>query len=176
MKERSYSFTDKSKWPRGEWDSEPDKVQFMTAAGLPGLIVRGPSGALCGYAGVAEGHPFFGVGYSGCPEACGGERWPSEGESKCEHDRPIDAIEAHGGLTYADACQPGEGERGICHVPDAGEPDHVWWFGFDCAHSGDLCPSFEKFHQSGYDYYKGIAYVRLGVESLAAQLAAMATK
>jgi hypothetical protein len=39
----------------------------------------------------------------------------------------------HGGLTYADRCQ-----GAICHVPQPGESDDVWWLGFDCNHSGDL--------------------------------------
>ena len=28
----------------------------------------------------------------------------------------------------------------ICHLPEPGEPDDLWWFGFDCAHFGDLMP------------------------------------
>lgn len=34
--------------------------------------------------------------------------------------------------------------RLICHIPAPGEPDHVWWFGFDCAHAGDFIPSYER--------------------------------
>jgi hypothetical protein len=41
-----------------EWDNEPDRVEFESL-GLPCLIVRNPFGALCGYVGVPEGHPWY---------------------------------------------------------------------------------------------------------------------
>jgi hypothetical protein len=51
-------------------------------------------------------------------------------------------VSVHGGLTYSHECQDS-----ICHLDDSGES--VWWFGFDCAHSGDLSPKMnmlmEKF-------------------------------
>ncbi len=38
------------------------EIQFKTHGGLPGLIVRsGQTGPLCGYVGVLEGHPCYGV-------------------------------------------------------------------------------------------------------------------
>jgi hypothetical protein len=40
--------------------------------------------------------------------------------------------DAHGGLTYKDACR-----EDICHK---GNGDEVQWIGFDCAHAGDLVP------------------------------------
>lgn len=46
--------------------------------------------------------------------------------------RGIDDIEVHGGLSYSDKC-----EETICHTSDA---DEVWWLGFDCSHSFDVCP------------------------------------
>jgi hypothetical protein len=62
----------------GEWDNEPDKLSWCdTKSGLQCHIVRGPMSALCGYVGIPEGHPYFGLGYD-----------------------DID-ISAHGGLTYA---------------------------------------------------------------------------
>lgn len=69
----------------------------------------------------------------------------------------------HGGLTYASEC------RGhICHVPEPGKPEDVWWFGFDCAHSGDLTPCL------GFDFpgstYHDVAYVQAECRSLAKQL------
>src|SRR4051812_44340660 len=113
MEYREYKTVDKSTWGPGDWQDEPDKVQWQDeATGLPCLIVRGPSGALCGYVGVAEGHPLFAKEYSSAD------------------------VEVHGGLTFADFCQQTTNEaRHVCHVPAPGEPDHVWWFGFDCAHS-----------------------------------------
>lgn len=152
MKTIEYRSVDKADWQRGEWDNEPDKRQWQDAdTGLPCLIVRGPSGALCGYVGVPETHPYFGKGYDS-----------------------VDA-DAHGGLTFADHCRPGATEgRGICHIPGEGETDHVWWLGFDCAHSGDYCPAYSRkpyaFLPEGYETYKTIAYVTSECASLAAQL------
>lgn len=175
MEELSFTTVDKSSWPSGPWNEEPDKLQFMTAAGLPGLIVRGPIGALCGYIGVAEPHPLFGVDYNGCPKYCGGDRYALEGEMQCNDESPESLFTVHGGLTFSDFCQPGEERRGICHVPDvsAGEPERVWWFGFDCAHCGDVTPKHD-FNFDVFAVYRDLAYVRREVESLAAQLAKVA--
>jgi len=147
MKNREWTYTDKSTWPRGEWDSEPDKAQWTDeATGLPCLVVRGPSGALCGYVGVAEGHPWFGKDYD-----------------------DVDA-ECHGGLTFSNFCQPHEDnpERGICHIVDDEEDGHVWWVGFDCAHSGDLAPRHD-FSFGNYDTYRNLAYVKRECARLAQQ-------
>lgn len=146
---------DKSSWARGPWDFEPDKVQWQDpATGLPCLIVRGPSGALCGYVGVSAGHPLFGKAYD---------------ETE---------LSAHGGLTFSNMCQEGMSEAsGICHKPAAGEPDHVYWFGFDCAHAGDLTPGTDaalarfgsRFHIPG-NTYKSLEYVQAQCLDLARQL------
>lgn len=73
-------------------------------------------------------------------------------------------VEVHGSVTYTDKCR-----GAICHVPKPGEPDDVWWIGFDCAHSGDVVPAHGPF--SPYDSYKDAHYVVREVESLASQLA-----
>jgi hypothetical protein len=156
MQTKEYRTVDKSDWIDGEWKNEPDKVQWQDeATGLPCLIVRGPSGALCGYVGVSESHPLYKKDY--------------------EHAD----VEVHGGLTFADMCADAADEsRHICHVPDLGEPDHVWWFGFDCAHSGDVCPKYAKEHGtfplSALESYRSLGYVRSEVRGLAWQLAALA--
>lgn len=147
-------------WPSGEWDDEPDKVHWKDAAtGLDCLAVRNPRrGNWCGYVAVTEGHPAFGNGYS-----------------------DVDA-DVHGGLTFADFCQETEGpHRGICHVPFPGEPDRVWWLGFDCAHAWDYCPEDKRLADEkggcftiGYDEtYRTLGYVRMHCRNLAHQLAAM---
>ena len=144
-------------WPRGDWDGEPDKVQWQDAlTGLPCLAVRNPHrGHWCGYVGVSEDHPLYGRNYMDTD------------------------FEVHGGITYADSCQPGDDEsQGICHTPDPGEPDHVWWFGFDCAHSGDWSPCEAKYEQEKggvftqheYETYKTLAYVQQQCRRLAIQL------
>ena len=153
---------DRSGWEPGPWDGEPDKVNWTTEAGLPGMIVRNGAGALCGYVAVTKGHPWFGVKYGyqdGCPDSM---------------------VQVHGGLTYSEKCA-----GAICHVPKDGEEDDVWWFGFDCNHSGDLAPGrgvnpmrmlYGLFgsddFSSRYDgEYRTVDYVRGEVESLAKQIA-----
>jgi hypothetical protein len=146
---------DKTAWPRGVWDTEPDKIQWQDeATSLPCLIVRGPHGSLCGYVGVAESHPLY----------------RKEG----------DDLDVHGGITFGSLCAEGADEaKGICHKPGAGEPDHVWWFGFDTAHAGDFCPKFDTNLGAPTGWgenvaYRDIAYVEGECRSLAKQLAAMA--
>jgi hypothetical protein len=147
---------DKSDWvSRGEWDNEPDKIQWQDeATGLPCLIVRGPVGSLCGYVGVADGHPAHGKDYDAIYN--------------------LMDVDVHGGLTFAASCSPNaKEERGICHKPAPGEPDHVWWLGFDCAHLGDVCPQFDRPGRYGGDsWYKNIAYVEGECRKLAQQLIA----
>jgi len=155
MDSRTWNTTDKSTWGDGEWQHEPDKEQFTDeATGLPCLIKRNQSGALCGYVGVAEGHPWFGKGYD-----------------------EVDA-DVHGGLTYADFCQEGPEEQTICHVPGPGEPDRVWWLGFDCAHGWDLSPAAAARerdiglpHYISDQTYKHVAYVKAQCSGLAAEAA-----
>jgi hypothetical protein len=212
-----YRTIDKSTWGDGAWQAEPDKVQWVDeATGLDCLIVRGPSGALCGYVGVPESHPLHGKDYSGCT------RDPRCEENWCDHS-PESRLRVHGGLTFADACQePTEEQwlalpnkindagmlaeaakhpqgdsaerlarfreqesmtfeewrdyhmaRRICHLPEPGRPDNIWWFGFDCAHSGDLSPKYAAtlrgFRDHG-DEYRDIAYVQGECAQLAQQL------
>lgn len=161
MQTKEWNFIDKATWGKGAWLSEPDKTQWTDAAtGLPCLAVRNPhSGHWCGYVGVAEGHPLFGVGY-GDAQAADGE-W----------------IDVHGGLTFSDFCTEGEArEFGICHIPDEGEPERVYWFGFDCAHLGDLAPA-RRMRERGMgfaadlgDKYRTLGYVKAECAKLATQL------
>lgn len=134
---------DRSGWGSGPWDGEPDRIQWTDeTTGLPCLIQRNHLGNLCGYVAVERAHP--------------------------DHGKDYDAVDVnvHGGLTYANSCS-----RYICHVPEPGKPDDVWWFGFDAAHAWDLVPSMnrvgERFNE---DVYRDVAYVRAEIESLAVQL------
>ncbi len=142
----------KKEWGPGAWRSEPDRVEFE-AHGFPALIVRQmKSGHLCGYVGVPPGHPWHGKGWSDGLD-----------------------IDVHGGITYARKC-----EGDVCHIPKPGEPEDIWWLGFDCAHANDFRPADEAYmaslgidaHAFGlgeYETYKDIAYVRSEIESLALQ-------
>lgn len=152
MQTLEYRTVDKSGWGEGPWKGEPDKMQWQDeATKLPCLIVRNAGGALCGYVGVAEGHPLYGKGYE-------------------DFD-----VDVHGGLTFADKCADfGNEAEHICHVPAPDEPQHVWWFGFDCAHGYDLspraqCSSLPSLRQSGT--YKDVPYVKAQIAQLAQQLA-----
>lgn len=150
MKEQEWTYVDRSTWPEhgnADWDNEPDKKQWLDKeTGLPCLIVRGPSGALCGYVGVPSTHPCFEKDYG---DVC---------------------VEVHGGLTFSDRCHPREEFKGICHIVEEGDDDNVWWLGFDCAHYGDITPAYD----SMIDWessYKNFRYVQNEVEFLAKQLA-----
>jgi hypothetical protein len=141
-------------WPEGPWMTEPDKVNWRTKAGLPGMIVRSQSGNLCGYVAVPKGHPAYRADMS---------------------DERLYDLSVHGGVTYASACK-----GSICHVPEPGEPDDVWWIGFDCAHSGDWRPSAAAPYlgdlasmPSAWEEYRDIHYVTREVEHLARQLVEM---
>jgi hypothetical protein len=173
METKEYRTIDKSDWGPGAWQNEPDKMQWRDeATGFPCLIVRSPLGNLCGYVGITEGHPWFGKDYNrGKVTSCDG----------CDHENdyhyactPAGNLRVHGGITYSDFCQPSKNEaKGICHLPSPGEPDHVYWFGFDCGHCDDLSPTMERRLQmfsSDRLIYRDLAYVREQVASLALQL------
>lgn len=181
METKEWRTEDKTDWPRGEWDGEPDKIQWPDeATGLPCLIVRNRSGALCGYVGVADGHPAYGIEYD-------------DVKVSTEDGYP----DVHGGLTFASFCAETKDEsRYICHVPGPGEPHKVWWLGFDCHHAGDYAPGSDaRYRQivseaqwrdhnaalglgapTGWGTtieYRNVAYVREQCTALAKQLAGM---
>lgn len=155
---KEWTNIDKSGWPRGTWDSEPDKVQWKDkATGLPCLAVRHPTlGHWCGYVGVTAGHPAHRKEYG---------------------DAVVDSVEVHGGLTFAAGCSHGtDPGKGICHVPAPGEPDDVWWFGFDCAHLGDMSPGMGRVSFDPSAFYKHLPFVERECTELAAQIAALAER
>lgn len=202
METIEYRTIDKSGWGNGAWVAEPDKKQWKDpTTGLPCLIVRNPVGALCGYVGVPNGHPAYGKDYDDvevdvhggltfahrCAKTPTEEDWqkwrehllarrdeakqyPRGDVANALRDRAaeLDGFDAYSAWVTA---------AHICHKVAAGESDDVWWLGFDCAHSGDLCPTSEmRIPSSSYlrsrETYKDIAYVMDQVTSLAAQLAA----
>jgi len=147
---RQETFLDKSQWPeRGPWDAEPDKAQWIDAeTGLPCLAVRARS-HWCGYVGVTEGHPLFLKDYDNAD------------------------LSVHGGITFSGPCS-----GHICHVPEPHQPDHVWWFGFDCMPGGDIAPcttqsmfDFESIYPRG-GIYRTLDYVKSECRNLARQLKA----
>lgn len=163
MTETAYTTVDKTTWPRGAWDNEPDKIQWVDEeTGLDCLIHRHERlGHLCGYVGVPFTHKLHGLSYNEAYDLLrvpDDEGWPDTG---------------HGDLTYADACQETDDEtKGICHVPEPGRPHDVWWFGFDCAHFGDLSPNISLGFDDGYETYRTVPYVKKCTADLARTLAA----
>lgn len=139
---------DREGWDSGPWDSEPDRVDFVSS-GFACLMTRAVLGHWCGYVGVPEGHAYFAKDY--------------------DH---VD-VSVHGGLTYADHCQ-----GAICHVPKPGMPEKVWWLGFDCAHLGDKIPGMytTKLRAMGVglrdrdESYKDMNWVKRETKRLAKQL------
>ena len=138
------SLVDRKDWPRkdGPWNQEPDRIQWRDPeTGSVCLIKRNAYGGLCGYVGVAPGHPWHNLNYMG-----------------------LIGVQVHGGLTYSDHCQD-DPINGICHVPNPGEADHLYWLGFDCGHSFDLCPNERSYGGK----YRDVKYVRDEVTNLAKQ-------
>lgn len=137
---------DRSDWPAGPWDDEPEDRIEWRAYGLPCLMRRNHMGAWCGYAAVPPDHPYY-----------------SNGEDP--------EVAVHGGITYSGLCH-----GDICHVPLPGETDNVKWFGFDCGHAGDLTPHIARIFSieeppfaDGWEY-RNRDYVRQQTELLAEAL------
>ena len=157
---------DKSDWPKGRWNSEPDRKQWRDKeTDLFCLALRGPGGQLNGYVGVPRGHSLYGKDYDKLFEEC----------FNCGSSGPGE-VEAHGGLTFS-----GTGNDQVNFRSYPGEPNEIWIFGFDCAHSGDYTPKHGVLLNdisAGYDgypptpasTYKTLGYVTKEVESLARQL------
>jgi hypothetical protein len=157
------------------WFAEDNKVDF-DAEGFKCCLRRGPMGSWCGYVGVPSTHPWFGKGYSDEVKPTADMLGPRDAD---DHG-PIDVlcmalsgkdpaeslpitlcVRVHGGLTYA-----------YNHDP-YGKPDGLWWFGFDCAHSGDLVPALYERYPHHTDVYRDQSYVVAECQSLAAQLRAI---
>lgn len=135
----------------GPWAGEPDKAQWVDeATGLDCLVLRNHMWALCGYVGLPPGHPAHGVDY---------------GDVEPEPD-------VHGGLTFSDFCQEGAPEgHGICHIPEPGRPERIWWLGFDCGHAFDLHPRLVLYGEDLHGgTYRTFDYVRGECSLLATQL------
>jgi hypothetical protein len=147
---------DKSKWGPGPWQDEPDRVDFVHA-GFACFAKRHPSfGSWCGYVGVPREHPLY----------------------RRDWDE-VDGLDVHGGVNYSAKCDPASG---ICHVPEPGMPDDVWWLGFECAHGFDLVPGTqatlrvlmgEAWRENEWlrtrEVYRALPYVRRQIEALADQ-------
>lgn len=164
----------KDGWGDGPWQSEPDKMQWADGAtGYPCLAVRHHLfGHWCGYVGVTPLHPLYRVQYTSLYDTV----FDSENDD-------VYVTDVHGGITYSAECSHGGDESAsICHIPSPGEPDDVWWFGFDCAHAGDYQPGMRShMRESGVDIepfetiqsgdeYRDLEYVKTECAVLAGHL------
>jgi hypothetical protein len=115
---------------------------WVTESGLRAMcaIVRGSH--RCGYVGVPQDHPFHGLGYQDQTDRITQEQAQhseigkkgfmiaftasvgSDGDDLVRRSLNV-VIDVHGGITFSNKFR----------LPDV-DPD-LWWFGFDCAHSGD---------------------------------------
>jgi hypothetical protein len=166
-------------WGPGPWENEPDRFEWIDeATGFPCLIVRHPMfGSLCGYVAVPPGNPFWGLGRDA-----------------------FRGIDVHDNVTYAAPCMDiddiPEGaqespwfhpELLVCHVPEPGQPDDVWWVGFAASRYDDVQPASDARlrDQTGGEEmlarqnqargpfrrrYRGLDYIRGECARLAAQL------
>lgn len=152
-----YHVIDKRIWGDGPWVGEPDKVVWVDkATDLDCMIVRNRAGALCGYVGVSNEHPFYG---------------------KQMLDTPI--LHVHGGVTFASGCvEEGDHETSVCHNPQPGRTSDIWWLGFDCCHAWDIAPAMDaQMNEIGLGLppmdglmYRDINYVIDQCEALATQV------
>lgn len=150
---------------------------WITVAGLRAVVVMTDLGHRCGYVGVSEQHPLYGVAYnqrtpcltmnmerstekmSPIQILCGAGKDPSELNS------PEYVFEVHGGITFSG----GNGKYPI-------EID-LHWFGYDCGHAGDApAPGSEmaKYYVNSEDVHRTLEYCIDECESLAKQLAEVA--
>lgn len=155
--------------------NEPDHYSGC-AYGLSIFMQRNFFKAWCGYVGVPEHHPHFGLSYSDQVERLDWQSIPVNGQSPIslliaasrpsENNISLDILyDAPGGLTWAADHKPGEYKDGL------------WWFGFDCSHYNDLSPKAVFASFSGYPHtlspgrtYKDFNFVRRACFSLASQL------
>jgi hypothetical protein len=148
---------DRTGWPKGPWEGEPDLETWSTEAGLPAATVRHDRyGHWCGYVAVPRGHPLFGAGRS-------------------YGDLRAQSLRVHGGVTF-----------GGPELSLVASKDEAWWLGFDCMHGGrDLSPGLEVLinpvlatirTDRPLGTYRTLAYVRAACESLARQLVDLANE
>lgn len=151
----------KSKWGEGEWQHEPDRLEWIDEySGYPCIAKRVMHhGAWCGYVGISKGHKLQG---------------------KVWGDKEVNKLRVHGGITYAEPCD-GDPINGVCHKSDN---DDIWWLGFDCAHGFDYRPATEAlyaislhlnphlrvYYNKSKEPYRDLEYVQIECTKLAKQL------
>ena len=180
LKEVIYASKDtKDKMGLGVWLYEEDFIQFhynhsrvdtYFEANSPIVVVpgssflcmaqRGPLQNWNGYVGVGQDSALFGLSYGELGERFG---WD---------------IPAHGGLTIANTILPFKRNEKRPHEQlryvhnQKGWARKKWFFGFDCAHSGDLIPNKEmqRFTSLMSGEYRDQKFIIERIKALAAHL------
>lgn len=114
-----------------------------THAGFDCRILRVEgSGHLCGYVRIPQGHPLHGVAYNApVPESLAPAMKAAQEGPICKRGVLDVFCVAFGGDFTAGMLFDVHG--GITYSEEVGEDNFLapgFWYGFDCAHSGDLCP------------------------------------
>lgn len=164
--------------------SKPSTIEkvWVTEAGFKAVVILTRGKFRCGYVGVESTHPLFEIHYDTntnylievsedepvgdrgiLSTICGAERMQS----------PAMVFDVHGSLTFSNKWSAGEGEAGNLNSLD----DGLWYFGFDCAHSGDgelpdLDVNGDIIHTQwmNTDPVRSLEYVVQHCESLAKQI------
>lgn len=130
------------------WQDEPNEVSWRDpTTGLSCLIIRhGHMLHLCGYVGIPRKY---------------NDLLPGNNDLL-----PPSIHNVHGGITYRSTKHPDPAH----HV--RGNQPALCWFGFDCAHPGDLVPYYveHEFLLGGAGVYRDIAYVTRECTTLARAL------
>ena len=161
----------------GPWLTEPTEVLFEYAGLQCAMLRRDAHSHWRGYVGLPKDHPLYGVGYREESPALAlalearkemplGEKAGLGlilsvllgGELTAN---PETVFVVHGGLTFAED-----------RIATENAPEGLWWFGFDCAHAGDL--SLEYGNVTGEEVWCDVNYARAETELLADQLATVA--
>lgn len=151
---KTKTWIDKSAWADGEWQHEPDRMEWVYL-GFPCLIVRQDESWLCGYVGIPPTHPYYG---------------------KDIEDNELKFMQVHGKITLSEASQQSNDPRAVCHqlLPTT---DDYWWLGFDCSHSEDVFPIILTVYTfQNTASYKNLEFVKNQVEYLAQQLSTLKTE
>jgi hypothetical protein len=161
LMETTYDIVDRTGWPPGEWDSEPDRATWVhDETGARCTLRRGPLGHWCGYVGLRANHPLAGKVYneidgvsqeltfgSYCTPMAedewiryrlNREKWITESLLYPVGDAARHLREDRKGDTSTLAgWQEWIRQFNLCH-DDC--PHGLWWLGFDFAHAFDVMP------------------------------------
>jgi len=149
----AWHYGDKTAWPPGPWQAEPDGAVWTDAAsGLQCLAWRNRLGTWNGSVVLPARHPLHGA-----------------------DDLDLPPLRVHGGLEFSGACGELDPLASVCaHLHPSDSEAHAWCLGFDCGHGYDLSPGYRR---DLYDHqvasgipYRALPYVQAQCAQLAAQV------